>query len=219
MPGFNESIELTWLDNNGDSVLMFGCPVDPAIGVADSGGVGGRRPTCSYKGIRGLDRGNPNIDYTTLTDTGHPEGILYWRSQTKIEEVSDGLSNTLLVGEHPASQADGYLPAGDWGWWYTSTTENYEGALWPDDVLYGVTAFSSHYGFSPTYGSCPNPPYFYRAPLNQKTVCNYDWFWSYHSGGANFIYADGSVHFLPYTARPVMVPMATRNKGDSIPDY
>ena len=54
--------------------------------------------------------------------------------------------------------ADGYLPAGDWGWWYTSTTETYQGAWWPDDVLYGVAANSSHYGYSPTIGTCPSPP-------------------------------------------------------------
>src|SRR5207244_2265191 len=125
MPGFNEYTELTWLDNNGDNVTVFGCPSDPAIGAVDSGGAGGKRPTTSYFGVRGIDRGGvgyPPGPASHANGDLTAEGILYWRSNTRIEEVSDGLSQTLLVGEHPATQADGGVAAGDWGWWYTTTS-------------------------------------------------------------------------------------------------
>jgi prepilin-type processing-associated H-X9-DG protein len=46
-------------------------------------------------------------------------------------------------------------------------------------------------------------------------------FWSPHAGGANFAFADGSVHFLAYSAAPVMRALATRAGGDiaSLADY
>ena len=39
---------------------------------------------------------------------------------------------------------------------------------------------------------------------------------SLHSGGANFAYADASVHFLTYAAAPILSAMATRSGGESI---
>jgi prepilin-type processing-associated H-X9-DG protein len=38
--------------------------------------------------------------------------------------------------------------------------------------------------------------------------------WSLHSNGANFLFADGSVHFLRYSARDVLPALATRAGGE-----
>jgi prepilin-type processing-associated H-X9-DG protein len=45
-------------------------------------------------------------------------------------------------------------------------------------------------------------------------------FWSLHSGGANFLVSDGSVHFFTYDAAPIMLALATRNGREvvSLPD-
>jgi prepilin-type processing-associated H-X9-DG protein len=37
-----------------------------------------------------------------------------------------------------------------------------------------------------------------------------------HSGGANFLFADGSTHFLSYSADTVLPALATRNGGEAI---
>jgi prepilin-type processing-associated H-X9-DG protein len=38
-----------------------------------------------------------------------------------------------------------------------------------------------------------------------------------HTGGANFLFADGSVKFLPYSAAPLLPALATRNGGEVAP--
>jgi prepilin-type processing-associated H-X9-DG protein len=185
-------------------VQMFGCPVDPEAGTAFSV----YRLTTSYFGVRGLDRSQYN--FSTLMDI-NAEGILYWRSAVKMTGVVDGTSNTILIGEHPASQ-DG----GSWGWWYTSVNPTWTGQLWGDDVVWGMNSLSSKFGSSgsPSFTTCPTPA-FYRTPFFSKNLCNYDTFWSFHSGGANFALADGSVRFIPYiTAPTVMNAMATRAGGE-----
>jgi prepilin-type processing-associated H-X9-DG protein len=37
-----------------------------------------------------------------------------------------------------------------------------------------------------------------------------------HSGGANFLFADGSVHFLSYAADNVLPALATRSGGEVV---
>jgi prepilin-type processing-associated H-X9-DG protein len=46
--------------------------------------------------------------------------------------------------------------------------------------------------------------------------CDYNHFWSNHTNGANFVFADGSVRFIPYTAAPVMPALATRSGGEVV---
>ncbi len=41
-------------------------------------------------------------------------------------------------------------------------------------------------------------------------------FWSLHPGGANFLFVDGSVHFLPYSTRPIMPALASRAGGEAV---
>jgi len=57
-------------------------------------------------------------------------------------------------------------------------------------------------------------------PSNFNDPCGMFHFWSSHPGGANFALADGSVHFLSYSANNVMPALATRAGGEavSLPD-
>jgi prepilin-type processing-associated H-X9-DG protein len=46
-------------------------------------------------------------------------------------------------------------------------------------------------------GSCPPGTYAF-APGSLTNQCDMYHFWSPHAGGAYFLFADGSAHFLPY---------------------
>jgi prepilin-type processing-associated H-X9-DG protein len=48
-----------------------------------------------------------------------------------------------------------------------------------------------------------------------QPVCDQFHFWSLHPGGANFVFADGSVHFLAYSADNVLPMMGTRAGGET----
>ena len=53
-------------------------------------------------------------------------------------------------------------------------------------------------------------------PGDVTNSCDFNHFWSPHQNGANFLFADGSVHFLPYSARPIMKALATRSGGEVV---
>jgi prepilin-type N-terminal cleavage/methylation domain-containing protein/prepilin-type processing-associated H-X9-DG protein len=121
-------------------------------------------------------------------------GFLYARS---ISHILDGTSNTLLYSE----KANGQFTAGDslcFNWW--------------GDCVSGDTIFSTLYPINP----------FKKIPLVSE---EYDDSWvegasSFHPGGANFAFADGSVHFLkdsisswPYDPTTGFPKGVTDNKG------
>jgi prepilin-type processing-associated H-X9-DG protein len=59
------------------------------------------------------------------------------------------------------------------------------------------------------YRDCPEGPYhFGRGQFSNQ--CDAYHFWSPHSGGANFLFCDGSVHFLSYSADAILPALATR---------
>jgi prepilin-type processing-associated H-X9-DG protein len=63
--------------------------------------------------------------------------------------------------------------------------------------------------------NCWQGPYFF-SPGTLQNICDPFHFWSLHSGGANFLFCDGSVHFIPYSAKDIMPALATRAGGEAV---
>ncbi len=147
----------------------------------------------SYVGIAGV---------TTST------GVLGPYPGIRFADVTDGTSQTVMVGERPPPDS---LLAGRW---YTASDDGPTGTYrGPENSLFIL---------SPAFLAdplCIGPIYSYRYGRLDNPCDRYH-LWSLHSGGANFAFADGSVRFLAYSADSVLPALATRAGGEvaTLPD-
>ena len=185
----------------GDRALaLYACPADPRMLLAPptvdvywlAGGatlqpITVRVGLTSYLGVSG-------------TDLRSRDGLFYPGSNIRLKDVTDGASQTLLVGERP--------PSGDlqYGWWYAGQGQKLTGSA---DVVLGAREVNV------ILPGCPPGPYAF-GPDRIENPCAMFHFWSMHSGGANFLLADASVHFLSYGRADVLPALATRGGGEVV---
>ncbi len=138
------------------------------------------------------------------TDSWRGDGVLFRNSRIGFRHITDGLTNTILVGERPASSDNQF------GWWYAGNGQLNSGSL--DSVL-GV--LEPNRFLIQTGSVCGAGVYTYQ-PGQVRDPCSQFHFWSLHSGGAHFLFTDGSVHFLPYSSVNVLPALATRAGSESV---
>jgi prepilin-type N-terminal cleavage/methylation domain-containing protein/prepilin-type processing-associated H-X9-DG protein len=161
----------------------------------------------SYAAVAGAGREGEILD---LEDNRcgdlDQDGVIYPDSRTKFSDITDGTSQTLLVGE----RLDAY-----WSWMEGATRVGDPPTELCSEAAKNIRAPLNANPWDPNVG-------FYKgdaqAPAGapKTALFNHLRFASEHEGGAHFSYADGSVQFLrDEIAFAVYQDLATRNGGEA----
>jgi prepilin-type N-terminal cleavage/methylation domain-containing protein/prepilin-type processing-associated H-X9-DG protein len=195
-------------------VRLWMCPADPRpdLTITEPDDDHDAMITVAFTAYLGVSGINSPRDYDRL-------GILYKSSKVRMAEVTDGLSNTLVVGERPPSDPPWF------GWWFAGP--GYPGGTGGQngtgDVLLGAReqAFWQYLRNNSTNrpGSCEGPMKLGLQPGTLIDACDQAHFWSLHAGGANFLLGDGSVRFVSYTYDTILPQLCTRNQGEVVPAW
>jgi prepilin-type N-terminal cleavage/methylation domain-containing protein/prepilin-type processing-associated H-X9-DG protein len=188
-------------------IRQYTCPADTRVFQASyqsqDGWVGGggtfNEAFTSYQGVNG-------------TTVMAKDGILYLNSAVREVDITDGPSNTLMVGERPPSADMLY------GWWYNGCGNwipSLGGPSGQGDTTLGVVDILTKPQGLPEIDACPVGPYSY-GPGQLTNNCDTFHFWSLHQGGCSWLFADGSVRFIPYSAASILPALATRAGNDKI---
>jgi prepilin-type N-terminal cleavage/methylation domain-containing protein/prepilin-type processing-associated H-X9-DG protein len=185
----------------GTVVRLLTCPADNRINVAVL------VPTDETTGEIYV----AYTEYLGINGTQAPkkDGVLFHLSKVRIADITDGTSNTLMVGERPPSADLAY------GWWFAG--DGYDDTGTGDVTLGAQEQRYYTYELRPHYG-CPQA----KLGLQPGTIydnCDQGHFWSLHPGGVNFLVADGSVRFLNYSAGGIFPDLCTRSGGETLTDW
>ena len=113
-----------------------------------------------------------------------------------VNKITDGSSNTFLAGERPPPEDSG------WGWWTGPGAVNWCPNGSPDVLL----ATENVYGLGGLRDGSQD----------SSTTSLMHW-WSFHDGGAHFLFVDGHVDFLSYTIdHDILVGLSTA-RGEETP--
>ena len=202
------------------SVPGFRCPSDAAgqnpaygetVNVVDVGD----------KTLAVFGRSNyvSNVGHSTLWCSWpvslFPNGPICRNSSIPVSSVTDGLSNTVFVGERSSNLADSVWPGA------VPFSTHF---AWPPFASLGTGGTNRQYDGPGAYlgahsGPCPyedpiviHPP---NSPLGHS-----DQMQSFHSGGANILMGDGSVRFIAATVNlGTWAALCSRNGGEVIGEY
>jgi len=147
----------------------------------------------SYQGVPGRDSfkegfpggGNPGPSNAKLPGQ---DGVLFVNSKVNFAGISDGASNTVMVGERPPDNTTEY------GWMWVGW--GYDGfGFGAGDILLGVRE---------RIPSINTTPALYR-PGSPNNPSDWNHYWSMHPGGGLWLMGDGSVRFITYNAGAAVV--------------
>ena len=160
-----------------------------------------RPPTFLYSGVTYQLTSYMCSAGTSSNNPISADGVLYSNSKVRLTDITDGTSNTIAVGERPVT-GDLY-----YGWGFAP----YGNGAGDGDCVLGsrdVYLATSMGDVATNVGLKPQ-----KSPNDKAEIDGAHW-WSYHTGGANFVFCDGSVRFLPYSADSILPQLCTRAGGE-----
>ncbi|HET6572799.1 MAG TPA: DUF1559 domain-containing protein [Fimbriiglobus sp.] len=195
-------------------VKTYQCPSVPARADVTSAVAHPPRPAMTfanpiaptdYEAIMGVQPGsiNPHLP-APLYSSANRFSVMFRNSRVKMTEISDGTSGTIMVVECAAR------PLVYRGRSAQSGLSNDQGIGWADSEgpfsLDGAPADGSAEGCGPA-GGCTQA-------INAR---NDNEPYSFHSGGGNFLFADGHIQFVRDSAPLVtFAALVTRNGGEVV---
>jgi type II secretory pathway pseudopilin PulG len=144
---------------------------------------------------------NPNIG----DNNPYPKPIISFRSMTSFASISDGTSNTLLIGEK-------HVPIG-----YLGLYKDAKGRAVGDEAYYSGWQYETAQRSAGWYYDSKKKKQ--TKPLMKPTDApSQVRFGSWHPGVCQFVLCDGSVHALPVNIDiDVLRRLAVRNDGEVVP--
>jgi prepilin-type N-terminal cleavage/methylation domain-containing protein/prepilin-type processing-associated H-X9-DG protein len=222
---------------NQTRIDLYTCPSDDPAELYDSWIGGGKNTTASYAGVAGSHSTRPNTE-PCLQSHGQPglgtcvgsgstvmnvDGMLFPGEGVETKSVLDGTSNTFLAGERwyqlrswtvgvyygqgvMQKYKEGYTPFMS----FSASAKNVNVNIPPNPDLNTTGYYQLHKNENPD-----RPPMPSGAP---KTISYNDLpFGSFHTNGVNFVYADGSVHFINDSIDlQVYGALASRNGAETV---
>jgi prepilin-type N-terminal cleavage/methylation domain-containing protein/prepilin-type processing-associated H-X9-DG protein len=202
------------------TVPIYLCPADQRAGqilapetiAPNGGGQPGNNllyMASSYKGMSGIGNTNNTDTYAGYWDevksaqSAHPNGMGAFHGDgysglnaSRLTDVTDGLSNTLFIGERHTRT---HITRGPF--WADTFNLYSMGASWP----YSITLLAD-------YDAC-------QAKINSN-YCKYGWGSLHPSGGINFLFGDGHVQaVMPGIDMSVFMALSSIAGGEAFIDF
>ncbi len=197
------------------AIKNFVCPSDGTLNLGPNAGGDG---TTHYLAINA-----PDTDQRDALASNLIHGVFYYQQHDaskgkgpytlappcNIESITDGTSNTAMIGERPPFADIPSAGSGGGSWGYAETDSSL-------GLPNSQTGFING-GKDQNGAPCPTGKQYFKPPQSKPSWCDADHFWSRHTGGANWLFADGTVHFVNYTiSTQIQDAISTKDGQESL---